>query len=145
MNFRTKTAAALAAVGIAAGALMSMASGADAASAPCSGYTYRSKAAVNVPLVGGTRVTVGYTYWYQKSYAHSPTRMCAVTRPASAYAGKTNWLYVALESNAGIDRDGGNYRYYAGPVTVARSGRVSLYAEVGLKTGKKYSATLDSI
>ncbi|GLY88370.1 hypothetical protein Airi02_062990 [Actinoallomurus iriomotensis] len=139
MKLRTKAAAMLAAAGIATGALISVASGANAASAPCSGYTYRSKAAVNVPYGGGARVTVGYTYWYQKSYAHSPTRMCAVTRPTSTYAGKTNWLDVFLESDSGSDRDRGNYRYYAGPVTVARSGYVTLYAEVGIKGGKKYS------
>ena len=139
MKFRTKAAAALVAVGVAAGALVTMASGANAASAPCSGYTYRSKAAINVPYGGGARITVGYAYWYQKSYAHSPTRVCAVTRPTSTYAGKTNLLDVFLESGSGGDRDRGNYQYYAGPVTVARSGSVSLYAEIGIKGGKYYS------
>ena len=142
MKFRTKASAALVAVGVAAGALVSMASGANAASAPCSGYTYLSKAAVNVPYGGGARITVGYTYWYQKSYAHSPTRVCAVTRPTSAYAGKTNLLDVFLESGSGNDRDSGNYQYYAGPVTVSRSGSVRLDAEIGIKGGMYYSTTV---
>ncbi|MFB9831058.1 hypothetical protein [Actinoallomurus acaciae] len=141
MKFRTKVAGVLAAVGVAAGALVSVSSGASAASAPCAGYTYQGKVAVNVPPAGSPKKTVGYVYWYQKSYAHAASRVCAVTRPTSTYLGKTSWLEVRVETNGnGLpDKDAGNYHYYAGPVYIARVGGIGVSGRIDIKGGNHYT------
>ncbi len=139
MSFRARVAAVVAVACVAVGGFAAVGAvkggtrAAGATTSPCAGYTYRSKSAIQIPYGVGSRKTVGYAYWYQKSYPHSATRVCAVTRPTSTYVGKTNWLDIFLETANGSDRDSGNYHYYAGPVAVARSGRVSVYAEVRLK------------
>ena len=139
MSFRTRLATVVAvaciAVGAfaAAGAVKGGTRAAGAATAPCAGYTYQSKSAIRVPYGAGVHKTVGYAYWYQKFYPHSATRVCAVTRPTSTYLGKTNFLYIFLQSDGASVHDGGNYHYYAGPVVVARTGRTTVYAEVRLK------------
>ncbi|MCO6007113.1 hypothetical protein NE236_19205, partial [Actinoallomurus purpureus] len=121
-----RAVAALAAAGIAAGALVSTATGASAASNPCgAGYTLRHKVDIKKPLYGKEGYkprTVGQVWWYQKDPRHSAPRVCAITKPLDTLVGKTTWLDVYLIGKDSSDRDSGNFKYYAGPVYVARTG-----------------------
>jgi hypothetical protein len=145
-----RAVAALAAAGIAAGALVATATGASAASKPCAGYTYRGKIAIKNPLYGKEgykRRTVGYVYWYQKTPRHTVPWVCAVTRPLDKYIGKTTLLDVYLSTVKGSDRDSGNFKRYAGPVYLARTASMSVDAEIRFKKsvfhGESYTTRAD--
>ncbi|MFI1400782.1 hypothetical protein [Streptomyces sp. NPDC020681] len=114
---RRITAVATSAAAISAG-LLALPSTASAAPTGSCGSSYAKIDSYQVtrdwakPYVGG-RIDLYYSAATGKN--------CAITRPASGFAGKASRITVCLENadkNVAVQCDGidKNYRYYAGPV-----------------------------
>jgi hypothetical protein len=132
MNFRQKLTAVAIAVLSLSGTTAVVASPADAAvpQGTCSGYQLRGRK----PITAGSTV-IGYLKWYVKTYrTDSPSRLCAITYPATKYVGKTRKLGAEVSSRNMTDLEYANFKYYAGPVYVSITGTTAAYGFIVLKS-----------
>ncbi|MCW2918165.1 MAG: hypothetical protein JWN52_6233 [Actinomycetia bacterium] len=110
-----------------AGSMTVVASPANAASkyGSCgSGWLARGRTPINNSS-NSTDKLVGYVYWYVKSYPHSPSRVCVITRPLAKYTNVNHIMRASVKlykskSAVEVERSA---RYYVGPVTEAITDR----------------------
>ncbi|TDD06155.1 spore-associated protein A [Nonomuraea deserti] len=117
MRTRGKLATLLASATLASTALVAGAAPVSA-TGPC-GSSYSRVGAYAVPESGTRKGTL------EVYYNSSTGKNCALMYGYGSTANTTTWKSVRIQrsDNTGLDQDGGNYKYYAGPVYVSAPGQ----------------------